>query len=166
LSILLKRLKDFSATKASVYVLYDDIKKTHPFANFLNRYYNTPYEGKLINLVGRLKSMGTKTGVLDEFLKLNESETKNIAENMCAIFDSPDKEMRIFCIKISEKIIIVGDGGPKPKNIRKWQDCSHLSRCARDMMIISELIKTYINNGTLSFSNNGLLFEGNTQIKS
>ena len=164
MAIELKRLTHYSGEKASVYAVLNTANNTHPFADFLRRYAGSIYEDKAMNLVGRIKSMGTKTGVIDEFLKLNESEIKGKAENMCALFDKPKKEMRLFCIKISNKIIVIGDGAPKPPNIIKWQQCPTLSKAARYMMLISEAIKSKVNSGSLSISSDGMSFKGNLKI--
>lgn len=47
----------------------------------------------------------------------------------CCLYDEPDTELRLFCIRFeNEKIVILGGGGPKPKIIRAWQDSPKLER--------------------------------------
>lgn len=164
MAVELKRAYKFSGSKASIYVAVNTNSNSNPLSDFLKTYSDTDYEDKAMNLVGRIKSMGTKTGVLDEFLKLQENEKKGQGDNVCALFDIPEKEMRLYCIKISESIIIIGGGAPKPDDIQSWQQCPNLSKAARYMIFISEKIKQKLNNGGLKISNNGMRFEGDLVI--
>jgi hypothetical protein len=131
-----------------------------PFSEFTKNYGEGPYGGKVLNLLGRLRSMGNLTGILDEFLKLDESEDTQIADDVCALFDDPAKEMRLFGIKISGQIFVVGGGGPKPKRIKKWQECLKLSKAARFMMAVSFAIRNGIKCGKIKISPDGMRLTG------
>jgi hypothetical protein len=78
---------------------------------------------------------------------------------VCALFDLPDKNLRLYCIRLYKHIVIVGNGGPK--NVRAWQDDVKLSREVHEMMHYSKIIRTKLNNGELFFSEDGLRFGGN-----
>ena len=139
MALRLKRLNIYSGEKASIYTVYDSDTKDCPYKEFIETW-SPEHDEKLINFAARLEAMGNQTGVKDEFLLLNENETAGVGDNVCALYDRPFKEMRLYCVKISEKILILGSGGPKPSHIVAWQDCRNLSRAARFMIFVSEAI--------------------------
>lgn len=68
------------------------------------------------------------------------------------LFAIPQKglgcELRVFCLKISEDLLILGNGGIKSKGIVKYQDDSILNEIAEEMQIISQKLKKSINNSS------------------
>lgn len=163
MTLKLVRLNGYSGKKATIYTVQKSENKSNPFQTFIKT--NSPlFDDKLINFINRIRSMANHTGVLEEFFKLGENENKGEGENVCALYDEPKKEMRLFCIRISEKILVLGGGGPKPPNIHKWQEDKILTEAARYMISISEIIKTNINKGRLYYSEDGMFFSGNLNI--
>lgn len=61
-------------------------------------------------MVQRLKIIGTKTGAREQFFKLHEG---NPGDGVCALFDLPDKNLRLYCIRYNTQIIILGGGWNK-----------------------------------------------------
>jgi hypothetical protein len=114
----------------------------------------------LINLMGRLKSIGNTVGAIETYFKLDEGLVWN--DLVCALYDLPDKHLRLYCIRLDEKIIIVGNGGPK--NVRAWQDDIKLSRELKEMMHYSKIIHARLKEDSLRISLNGLKFEGDLMI--
>lgn len=68
------------------------------------------------------------------------------------LFAIPQKglgcELRVFCLRVSEKIIILGNGGFKPKNVKKYQDIQHLNLIAEEMQIIGNKLKQSIKDSS------------------
>ena len=68
------------------------------------------------------------------------------------LFAIPQKglgcELRVFCLLVSEKIIILGNGGVKPKNVKRYQDIQHLNSIAEEMQIIGNKLKQSINDSS------------------
>lgn len=151
----------FSGSKLTVYTILDDSNNVTPFGLFM-RNWSVDYEGKLLDFIRRIKAMANETGAQEDFFKLNENERAGQGDNVCALFDEPDREMRLFCIRISEKIIILGNGGPK--NVATWQEDPILAASAREMIMFSEIIKAKLKNGDLQFSDDEYHFTGNLTI--
>ncbi len=59
-------------------------------------------------------------------------------------------ELRIFCLKISENLIILGNGGIKPKNVKKYQDIESLNEIAEEMQKISSKLYYCMNDFTIT----------------
>ena len=87
--------------------------------------------------------MATKTGAAEHFFKLNEGKP---GDGVCALFDSPDKKLRIYCIRFANVAIIVGGGGYKPKNIRAYQENSVLKKEAEMVIQISKIISEALSS--------------------
>ena len=127
--------------------------------------------------------MATKTGAAEHFFKLNEGKP---GDGVCALFDSPDKKLRIYCIRFANVAIVVGGGGYKPKNItmqtnnegtevvggggykpkniRAYQESSSLKKEAETVVRISRIISEAIKNKDIHLDDNGF-FLGNLKLK-
>lgn len=105
--------------------------------------------------------MATKTGAAEHFFKLNEGKP---GDGVCALFDSPDKKLRIYCIRFANVAIVVGGGGYKPKNIRAYQESPALKKEAEMVIQISKIISKAIKNKDIHLDDNGF-FLGNLKLK-
>jgi hypothetical protein len=122
--------------------------------------YKDKYPTDLMNIVRRLKSLGNTTGCTENFFKLDEGLEPD--DLVCALYDIPDINLRLYCIRLSEQITILGDGGPK--TTRTWQEDKNLEREVNEMMNVSKIIRTKIKNGDLRISTDGLRLEGDLWI--
>jgi hypothetical protein len=122
--------------------------------------YRDKYPTDLMNIVRRLKSLGNTTGCTENFFKLDEGLEPD--DLVCALYDIPDINLRLYCIRLSEQITILGDGGPK--TTRTWQEDKNLEREVNEMMNVSKIIRTKIKNGDLRISTDGLRLEGDLWI--
>lgn len=57
-----------------------------------------------------------------------------------------DCELRVFCLRISEKLVILGNGGIKKKSVKKYQDDPILNRIALEMQSISSKLSKDIKD--------------------
>jgi len=106
--------------------------------------------------------MATKYGALDEFFKLRESSDDD--EKVVAYYDEPDKHLRVYCVKMSDRLIVLGGGGQKAKRIIKWQQDKKLKKEAEFIMQISKLIDQKLRSGELGISDDGFSFIGNLEL--
>jgi hypothetical protein len=149
-------LTSLSGRKASVYTIVSEDTCTSLFDKFIIECKNE-FPNELMNILSRLKRVGNNFSALESWFKLDEGLHWN--DHICAFYDVPDRNLRLFCIRLSEKIIILGNGGPK--NVRAWQDDSRLSREVHEMMLYSKIIHTQLENKHLKLSGNRLKLEGN-----
>src|SRR5258708_34153315 len=132
---------------------------TTKFDQFIEKYRST-YPRELMDIVRRLKSLGNTTGCTENFFKLDEGLEPD--DLVCALYDVPEINLRLYGIRLSEKIIILGDGGPK--TTRTWQEDRNLEREVHAMMDVSRVIRTKLKNGDLRISDDGLRLEGDLWI--
>ena len=104
---LLKRAK-LSGAKTTVYsVVLED--GTDLFDSFLNEN-ATNYKRDVSNILQRLRAMATKTGAQEHFFKPHEGKP---GDGVCALFDTPDKNLRLYVIRMGNAVLMLGGGGPK-----------------------------------------------------
>lgn len=88
-----------------------------------------------------------EVGALERFFR-NEGRMK---DNLCALsIDS--RRLRLYCLRISDKILIVGNGGEK--TTRTYQEDETLSVYVMDLQKFDELLKEAQKTGTITIENN------------
>ena len=152
-------LTKLSGDKASIYSVITENKAGTYFDHFIAEH-KEGYFQDLLNVSGRLKSVGNEVGALESYFKLDEGLEWD--DLVCAFYDIPDKHLRLYCIRLSDKIVVVGNGGPK--NVRTWQEDPKLKREVNEMMHYSKIIRTKLEDGTLKISKDGLKFEGDLML--
>jgi len=158
----LRWLDAYSGEMASLYTVMVDAPGggiTTKVDQFIKKYRST-YPTELMDIVRRLKSLGNTTGCTENFFKLDEGLDPD--DLVCALYDVPEINLRLYCIRLSDQIIILGDGGPK--TTRTWQEDRNLEREVHAMMDVSRIIRAKIKNGDLRISADGLRLEGDLWI--
>lgn len=111
---------------------------------------NHPKEVK--EIYGTLKAMGQKTGIRDHFFKENEG---HLGDGVCALYDSEESNLRLYCVKYGKIAVLLGGGGVKSKKIKAWQEDVTLSENAELMISISETLTQAIKDKELILTSNG-----------
>lgn len=88
-----------------------------------------------------------EVGALERFFR-NEGRMN---DNLCALsIDS--RRLRLYCLRISDQILIVGNGGEK--TTKTYQEDEILSGYVMDLQKFDELLKQAQKSGTISIENN------------
>ena len=138
----LRLLETYSGEMASLYTVMVDAPGgaiTTKLDQFFEKYQHT-YLTDLMGIVRRLKSLGNTTGCTENFFKLDEGLDPD--DLVCALYDVPEINLRLYCIRLSDQITILGDGGPK--TTRTWQEDKNLEREVHAMMDVSRIIRAKI----------------------
>ena len=152
----LVKLNKLSGIKASVYSVYLEDERKTLFDLFLEEN-KISFKSELKDIVSRLRVIGHKTGARENFFKLNEG---NPGDGVCALYDRPGSNLRLYCIRYGTLIIIVGGGGYKPKSIRKFQQDQKLTEENYFLRELSKAIKTKMDDDEIVFSSDSMDFEG------
>jgi hypothetical protein len=153
----LKKFPNLSGNKATIYsVIIDDNDKSL-YELFLAENYSL-YISEITFINKRLQTIGKMTGAREGFFKLNEGK---YGDCVCALYDQPKSNLRLYCIKYGTQIVIVGGGGVK--NVRALQDDPKLKQENYILRDLSKLIAEKLNDD-ISFSIDGLEFEGNLEL--
>jgi hypothetical protein len=111
------------------------------------------------NILKRLEIMGKKEGFRYDYFKHEEGLPGDL---VCALYDNPDSNLRLYCIRYGTATVIIGGGGHKPKDIRAWQEDPVLKKHAREMIHISKVVYQRIREKDITW--NGSRLEGNLKF--
>lgn len=156
----LVKLSKFSGNGASVYsVIVGDDEKTL-FDNFISEN-KVLFLNEIKDIVGRLMTIGQKEGARDQYFKLNEG---NPGDGVCALYDKPKSNLRLYCIKYGKELIILGSGGFKSKSIRALQEDSKLEVENYYLRNLSKEILNKLKSKDLKFIQDGFDLEGDFEF--
>ncbi len=152
-------LVPFSGGEAKIYSVIPEGKEETLFDNFIKDYKDI-FRGEVKDILGTLHEIGHTTGARYSYFKHHEGKK---GDYVCALYDCPDKNLRLYCIRFSSCIVILGDGGQKKKEIIKWQQDKRLSKAAMEMIkYANDILKRLDSkNGDLRISKDGMELEGN-----
>ncbi|WP_172664799.1 hypothetical protein [Pedobacter steynii] len=139
-----------SGSKASIYTILPEGRTTSLFHDFLIKN-SVTNEKEVQDILGRIKLMADKEGAREGYFKLNEGK---IGDSVCALYDRPGSKVRLYCIRMGNTAIILGDGGPKSKSIRSWQQDPALSKSVNELIEIHEMIYERILNKEIRWAPN------------
>jgi putative component of toxin-antitoxin plasmid stabilization module len=155
-------VKVYSGTCATFYSVKLDGENNTLFESFINEN-KAKYPKELASISSRIKTMADKTGAREQFFKLNEGK---LGDGVCALYDDPDKNLRLYCIRNGSVAVILGSGGEKPKGMKALQESEKLTmenQLGRD---ISAAITQALKDHLIKWSDNGmdLLGDGESMI--
>lgn len=157
----LVKLSKFSGNGASIYSIVLNNEKETLLDKFIKENsYSFLSETK--NILMRLRTIGHKTGARIGFFKKFEGKP---GDGVCALYDEPDSNLRLYCIIYGTQIIVVGNGGPKSKSIRALQEDYKLKEENYFLRWLSDQITTKIIDGDIKFSDNHLDFLGDLEFQ-
>jgi len=114
------KLATYSGSEATIYSVIleeDEQRQITLFEHFVTENLKEHHE-EVKDIASRLIVIGTKTGARDIYFKDWEGKP---GDGVCALFDNPDKHLRLYCIRFGKGVLIVGGGGYKPKSIKAFK---------------------------------------------
>ena len=154
------QLSQFNGNKAGIYSVYLSDEQKTLFECFLRENIIT-FKSEIIDINKRINAINKKTGARDIFFKLDEGIP---GDGVCALYDDPEHNLRLYCIRYGNSLVILGGGGYKPKSIRKLQDDPKLKEENYFLREISSLITERIKSGEICFSEDGTELIGNLEF--
>jgi hypothetical protein len=150
-------LEELSGPKATVYSIIKEGDRLTLFDHFIKEHVGK-YKEEIKFIINRLQQMGKTTGAREQFFKCNEGKP---GDGVCALYDEPDKGLRLYCIRYGKVGILLGSGGPKKREIIAWQDDKKLTKEAQLIIGISKDITNRLKEGEIYWSANGRKLSGN-----
>ena len=156
----LVKLPKLSGDEASIYSIFLFEQNKTLFDIFIEENKNS-FISELNDILSRLKVMGETTGARIEYFKEHEG---NPGDSVCALYDDPDKNLRLYCIRYGSLIQILGGGGHKPKSISSLQDDKKLKSENYLMRKIAAEINRRIKDNEIEFTDDYKDFLGNLEF--
>jgi len=154
------KINNYSGNKTTIYsILMEEENET--LLNKFVRENEISFKSETKDVLKRLYSIGHTTGARTYFFKEWEGKP---GDGVCALFDKPNSNLRLYCIYFGSQLIIVGSGGHKPKNIRTLQQDGKLKAENYLLRKISEQITQRIKDKEISYTKDYLNFEGNLEF--
>ena len=150
-------LEELSGPEATVYSIIREGDRHTLFDHFIKEYVGN-YREEIKFIINRLHEMGKTTGAREQFFKCNEGKP---GDGVCALYDEPEKELRLYCIRYGKVAILLGGGGPKKRQTIAWQDDKKLAKEAKIIISISKDITNRLKEGEIYWSANGYQLSGN-----
>jgi len=155
------QLGQFNGNKAGIYSVYLFDEQKTLFERFLMDNLIT-FKSEIININKTIIAINRKTGAREIFFKHNEG---NLGDGVCALYDEPIKNLRLYCIRYGNSLVLLGGGGFKPKSIHKLQEDNKLREENYLLRKISALITERIKTGEIKFSDDGIELFGNLEFE-
>jgi hypothetical protein len=149
-----------SGKKASIYSVYVYKEEKTLYERFVEENASS-FKDELKDINVRLWVIGHKTGAREIYFKLKEGKP---GDGVCALYDDPDANLRLYCIKYGSDIVVVGGGGYKPKSISALQEDPKLTEENYFLRWLSKAITEKRQQKEISFSPNGLDFIGDLEF--
>lgn len=151
------QLDEFSGSKATIYSVLPYGKELTLFDEFVEEY-KTEFPDEILSIADLLEDMGFKYGIRENLITTKEGKP---GDGVIAIYDYPDKNLRLYGIRFGSTILILGSGGFKSKEIMAWQEDQKLTKEAEIVIKISKEISQRIEEKEIIFSEDGLQLTGN-----
>lgn len=145
------KLERFCGKRTTVYsVILNDEEQTL-FERFIIENLSA-YRTELADLGNQIVTIANKTGIRDNFFDKPEGK---IGQDIWALYDKPQKRLRLYCMQLGHVIIILGGGGPKPKHIRALQDDPKLDYENGLMRLVSDALTLRMREKEIKWSPDG-----------
>lgn len=152
-------LEEFSGRRATIYTILEMGESLSFFDKFLDS--NQQYEEELKDILETIELIGSKQGVAEFLIKDKEGSP---GDGIIALYDNPDKNLRLYAIQFGLGILILGGGGFKPKSISAWQEDELLKDEVNSLKEISRKINQRIIDREITFSENEIELEGDFEF--
>jgi len=120
------------------------------------------FKGEILNILERIRTINEKTGARESFFKPNEGKPGDL---VCALFDIPNSNLRLYCIRFGNSLIILGGGGEKKKTIKAFQEVDKLKKENYILREISAQIAERIKEKEITFSYDGTEITGELEFE-
>lgn len=150
------KIEKLSGKRASIYSVLMNNETSTLFDNFLTEN-SISFKSETKDIFKRLNSIGKEVGARDIFFKDFEGKP---GDGVCALFDIPKSNLRLYCIKYGTQIVILGGGGFKSKSTKALQETKKLEKENYLLRTISSQITQRIKDKDIKFTESGHDFIG------
>jgi hypothetical protein len=140
-----------SGRHAKIYTIINLDTNITLYQNFLQTYSKT-HRDEIRDIVNTLELMGKSKGVAAHLIKDKEGSP---GDGIVALFDNPDRNLRLYGIKFGSGIIILGGGGIK--DVRAWQDDPILKAEVEKLKKFSKIINVKIRERDITINKDDTL---------
>lgn len=154
-------LAEITGNEATIYSVIINNESKTLFEKFIEENVIL-YKDEILFLLDRLETIGHETGAREYFFKFKEGKP---GDGVVALYDEPDSNLRLYCVRNGSQIVILGGGGYKPKSIRTWQESEKLTSENNLLQKISNEITSRIKDKSIIYTPDGQKLEGELEFE-
>ena len=153
----LKEIQQLTGRRCKIYSIRIDGDEKTLFDRFTEENKaDFPEETK--NILLKLKFIGQDDGAKDHYFR--PKKEGKLGDGVEALFDQPNANLRVYAIKYSRILLVLGGGGPKSKDIRAFQEDPKLTKENYLVRQIAAILYKAIRDKDLRWNKQGDNFEG------
>jgi hypothetical protein len=151
-------LEPFSGGICKVYSIIPEGADCSLYDTFFEEY-GESNEEEVQNINETLNNICHFTGARASYFKENEGK---LGDGVCALFDEPERNLRVYCVRYGSVAIILGGGGIKGKDIKAYQEDLKLNKEAKLIIKYAEDINKRLSSiKDIYWSKDKTAIEGN-----
>jgi hypothetical protein len=154
------KLNNFNGNRCGIYSVFIEDEQKTLFECFLFEN-SISFKSEIKNILERLTTINKITGARENFFKPNEGKPGDL---VCALFDVPNSNLRLYCIRFGSSLIILGGGGEKKKTKKAFQEVDKLKDENYLLREISARIAERIKEKEITFSSDGTEITGELEF--
>jgi hypothetical protein len=116
------------------------------------------FNEEVLNILKNLRNISSYHGARDYYFR--PKKEGKLGDGVEALFDEPKANLRVYCIKYGQVLLVLGGGGHKPKSIRTFQEDIKLTKENYLMRQIADILYKAIRDKDLRWNRQGDDFEG------
>lgn len=153
--MLIEIVKILQGVHANIYTIKIDGETLTLFEKFITEN-KARHKNELKSISERINVMAKKTGAREMFFKINEGRP---GDGVCALYDDPEKKLRLYCVRYGTVLVILGNGGEKPKGMKALQESNKLTKENELVRRISKGVARAFKEKYLRWSDDGMDIE-------
>ena len=150
-------LEAYSGREAKIYSVIPRGEEETLFEKFVDEN-RVEFKNEVKDIIKTIYQIGHTTGARSSFFKQHEGK---YGDFVCALYDVPEKNLRVYCIRFGMVAVILGGGGEKGEGVRAWQDDEKLSKEANLIIGYAKDILKRMDEGDLYWSDDRTELQGN-----
>lgn len=142
--------------KVTYYTIQFEERNDNEFDNFILRHKDGESASEMRDILALLQFLGDEIGAREERFR-HEQKAYALPSNRRFMqrFNHPESNMRLYCLWICERIVILFNGGVKSTNVRTAQECPSIGRYFKEANVLAQKIDRLIIENDISVDTEG-----------
>jgi hypothetical protein len=153
----LKEIKPVTGKRCKIYSVHIEGDEKTLFEQFLEEN-EANFPSEIQNIFDNLTIIGRRTAAEDLYFR--PKKEGKLGDGVEALFDFPNANLRLYAIRYSKVLLVLGNGGYKPKTIKAFQEDPKLTKENYLIRKIAAILYEAIKDKDLRWNKQGDNFEG------
>ena len=153
----LKEIYEFTGQRCKIYSVQIEGDEKTLFEQFTEENKND-FPEEMDNIIENLTLIGQRYGAQERYFR--PKKEGRLGDGVEALFDVPHANLRLYTIKYSNVLLVLGGGGHKNKSIRAFQEDAKLTKENYLVREVATILYKAILGKDLRWNKKGDNFEG------